>query len=165
MKGVQPFSLLDILNLYKTLPVYHPAYVYVPFSEVNNIQLWADDKMVSVAAKASLRAEMKVVLKGMSKEARCSFVHFAISSLSFSVLSSFIVSLLLLCIVSFSIYPFLFHVARAEQSQSLVRWPLRRFSLRNISLQHLQSYIDRSYQHTQTHLFWSLWGVFLHYTF
>ena len=41
-----------------------------PFSDVNNIHLRADDKMVSVAAKASLRKEMKVVLKGLSKEAR-----------------------------------------------------------------------------------------------
>ena len=41
-----------------------------PFSDVNNIHSRADDKMVSVAAKASLRKEMKVVLKGLSKEAR-----------------------------------------------------------------------------------------------
>ena len=50
-----------------------PVYLVPPtilFSDIHNNQLWTDDEMVSVAAKASLRKEMKVVLKGLSKEAR-----------------------------------------------------------------------------------------------
>ena len=50
-----------------------PVYLVPPtilFSDIHNNQLWTDDEMVSVAAKASLRKEMKVVLKGLTKEAR-----------------------------------------------------------------------------------------------
>ena len=52
-----------------TVPLYLVP-TTIPFSDMHNIQLWTDDEMVSVAAKASLRKEMKVVLKGLTKEAR-----------------------------------------------------------------------------------------------
>ena len=95
----------------------------IPFSDMHNIQLWTDDEMVSVAAKASLRKEMKVVLKGLTKEARwvvvdrqtqliclkhtkeiarqsdrfCLSLCSILSSLSFSFLSCFVVSLVFFC--------------------------------------------------------------------